>query len=167
MVRMLVTSVAVFASLAAAASAGAPADGAWVNGVAERLVTGPPAGTSHPAPLYVISPVNLSHALHPAASARLHGFGAHDHVLAAAGRSYSGNCDLRLVVPGAKAIVGSNVAVRHTLTPAGGKPLLYAARLGNRMLPLTSAARVQQAAAAGLATIVDTHTILACKVSPR
>lgn len=171
MPRLLVMFTAAAAVLAAATAAAAPGgDGVWVNGQAERLITGPPptAGASRPAILYVISPVSTAHPLHAAADAITHGFGAHDHVLALAkGKSrFKGTCSLRLVVPGAKGRPGVNIAVRSTTTPLGKKPLLHAARLGAVMRPLSSAPRIEAAVRLGLAAIVDTESVISCTVSP-
>jgi hypothetical protein len=155
---------------ATAVSAAAPRDGVWVNGVAENLVTGPPpTAAAHPEALYVISPVDAAHPLHALASAKLHGFGAHDHVIALPkGTSrHDGVCDIHLVVPGPNGKPGSTVSVRTTLTPVGGKPLVYAVMLRGKMQPLTWAARIGRAAQLGLVQVVDTHTLLACDVSPR
>lgn len=164
MLRTLTAAAAVVAALATpvAVSASSPSDGVWVNGARHVLVTGPPASaTTHPTPLYVIAPVNATAPLHALPDARTHGFGAHDHVIASSGTR---TCELELVVPGPKAKVGTNVAARMTLTPSGRKPLLYAARLGGRLEPLTWAARIRSADAQGLARIVDTHVELGCTV---
>ncbi len=147
-----------------------PLDGVWVDGVVHNLaVTGPAPAGAHAIPLYVIAPVDAEHPLHPVADAKTHGFGAHDHVTGLANpyATFHGACDLTLVVPGAKGTLGSSIEGRHTLTPAGTRPLLYAARLGSKLLPLTSAARIVKAEHAGLAGLVDTHTAVACTVSPR
>lgn len=141
----------------------AAAEGVWVGGTVHGLVTGPPsASAQQPVPLYVIAPVSRSHPLHPLADARTHGFGAHDHVAASV---FSGPCDLTLVVPGHKAGKGS-VETRMTLTPTGRHPLVYAVRLGGRMLPLTSVARIRAAEAAQLVAAVNTHAVISCTVSP-
>lgn len=156
--------VLVSLAITTSAAAGPPPDGVWVNGSAHTLVTGPPpAGTTHGRPLYVIAPVSTAHPLHPLATARLHGFGAHDHVFARA--PFKGVCDLHLVVPGPNAKPGTSVALRKLMTPAGAKPLLYAAKLGGKMVALDRTSRIQQAAKAKLATIVDTHTLLACTIA--
>ncbi|MGH2998289.1 MAG: hypothetical protein ACRDNM_03230 [Gaiellaceae bacterium] len=140
----------------------ARADGVWVNGRVHGLATLPPPATvTHVVPLYVIAPVNAKRPLHPLADARTHGFGAHDHVAAAV---FSGPCDLTLVVPGTHA--KGNVEMRSTLTPGGTHPLVYAARIGGKMLPLTSVARIRAAKAARLVATVDTHAVISCKVSP-
>ena len=147
-----------------------PLDGVWVDGVVHNLaVTGPAPSGAHPVPLYVIAPVASAHPLHPLADAKTHGFGAHDHVidLANPGVTFRGACDLTLVVPGPKGALGRTIQGRRTLTPAGTRPLLYAARLRSKLLPLTSAARIAKAEHAGLAGLVDTHTLVACTVSPR
>ncbi len=158
------------AAFAAPAAAGPPADGVWVDGAVHVLVTGPPpAGATHGRALYVIAPISTAHPLHPLADASTHGFGAHDHVIALAhpNGTFHGACDLTLVVPGPKATPGKTIHIRPTLTPAGTKPLLYAARLGNKLLPLTSAARIQTAKHLGLATLIDTHNLVACTVTTR
>jgi hypothetical protein len=158
------------AAFVAPAAAGAPTDGVWVDGAVHVLITGPPpAGATHGRALYVIAPISPSHALHPLAAARLHGFGAHDHVIALTqpNGTFQGACDLTLVVPGPKATAGKTIRTRSTLTPAGTKPLLYAARLGSKLVPLTSAARIQTAKHLALATLIDTHNLVACTVSPR
>lgn len=155
---------------AAALAAGRDADGVWVNGAVHNLaVTGPAPTNAHAIPLYVIAPVSATHPLHPLADAKTHGFGAHDHVIALAhpNSTFHGACDLTLVVPGPKATAGKTIKTRPTLTPAGTKPLLYAAPLDNKLLPLTSAARIQTAKHLGLATLIDTHNLVACTVSPR
>ena len=48
-------------------------------------------------------------------------------------------------------------------------PLRRAARLDNKLLPLDSAARNRppNAKHLGLATLIDTHNLVACTVSPR
>jgi hypothetical protein len=159
-------------ALSAASGMGATgdADGVWVNGIVHNLiVTGPAAAGARATPLYVIAPVSAAHPLHPLADAKTHGFGAHDHVISLARPSvtFHGACDLTLVVPGPKAVLGKTVAARHTLTPAGTKPLLYAALLGGKLMPLNGASRINAAAHAGLAALVDTHNLVACTVSPR
>ncbi|HZP72037.1 MAG TPA: hypothetical protein VFA97_01540 [Gaiellaceae bacterium] len=78
-----------------------------------------------------------------------------------------GVCDLRLVVPGPNATPGTNVLARQTLTPAAMKPLLHAALLGGKLLPLDSVSRIEQARRAGLAMIVDTKVTIACTITPR
>ena len=158
------------AAFAAPAAAGPTVDGVWVNGSVHNLVvTGPAAAGAHAIPLFVIAPVSAAHPLHPFADAKTHGFGAHDHVIALAhpNSTYHGACDLTLVVPGPGATAGNTIRRRPTLTPAGIKPLLYAARLDNKLLPLTSAARIQTAKHLRLATLIDTHNLVACTVSPR
>lgn len=154
----LLLTAATFAGGAAARSG----DGVWVNGTVHGLVTGPPK-TSNPrtvAPLYVIAPVNAAHPLHALASAMSKGFGAHDHVISSV---LDGPCDITLVVPGPKA-GAKGIHARVTLTPAGRVPLVYAALLGGKMEPLTSAATIDAAAKAGLVKRIDTHTVLSCKV---
>jgi hypothetical protein len=169
---VLIAGVACAAVLAAAALAAPPAggaDGVWVDGVVHTLaVTGPAPATAHPTPLYVIAPVSAAHPLHPLADAKTHGFGAHDHVIALAHPSsiFHGPCELTLVVPGPKAVADKTIRTRLTLTPAGQKPLLYAAQLGNKLLPLNAASRIQNAKHLGLATLIDTHNLVACTVSP-
>jgi hypothetical protein len=158
------------AALAAPAAAAPPADGVWVNGSVHNLVvTGPASASSHAIPLYVIAPVSAARPLHPLADAKTHGFGAHDHVIALnhPNSTYHGACELTLVVPGPKATAGKTIQTRPTLTPAGTKPLLYAARLDNKLVPLTSAARIQIAKHLALADLIDTHNLVACTVSPR
>ncbi len=145
-------------------------DGVWINGVVHTLATGPgPAKPTHTVPLYVIAPVSVAHPLHPLAFAKPLGFGAHDHVAQIPNpkTTFHGVCDLNLVVPGARAKLGSNVQARQTLTPAAMKPLLYAARLGSTLLPLDSVSRIQQARHAGLAMLVDTKVTIACTITPR
>lgn len=145
-------------------------DGVWIDGAVHVLSTGPPpAGATHPIPLYVIAPVSASHPLHALAFAKPLGFGAHDHVasLAKPNAAYHGVCDLMLVVPGPKARLGTNVQVRKTLTPAATKPLLYRARLGGTMVALNWASRIKKAKALGLAKLIDTHTVIACAITPR
>jgi hypothetical protein len=159
---------AVLAAGALAAPRAGGVDGVWANGTAHDLaVTGPAMPGAHAVPLYVIAPVSAAHPLHPLADARTHGFGAHDHVIALTGTTYHGACDLTLVVPGPKAAPGSSVETRTTETPAGPHPLLYAARLDGKLLPLTSAARIAAAKRVQLARLIDTHTDVACTVSPR
>jgi hypothetical protein len=153
------------------AAAAPPADGVWVGGAAHTLlVTGPaPAGSKHVTPLYVIAPVSAAHPLHPLADARLHGFGAHDHVaqFPRPGATFHGVCDLTLVAAGPKAVPGRTVRTRPTPTPAGAHPLLYAARLGTKLLPLDRVSRIRRAQHAGLARLIDTQTLLVCTISPR
>jgi len=143
-------------------------DGVWVNGTVHKLVTGPPpANAKHPIRLYVIAPVSSAHPLHPLAFAKPLSFGAHDHVAALSNpkAGYHGSCDLTLVVPGPKARPASNVDVRRTLTPAGTKPLLYEARLDGKLAPLNGAARIEHAQTLGLATLVNTGTIISCTIT--
>lgn len=150
-----------FAAVALAVAGSAAADGVWVGGVVHGLVTGPPPATvTHSVPLYVIAPVSRSRPLHPLADARTHGFGAHDHVVASV---FSGPCDLTLVVPGPRG--KGNVKTRATVTPAGAHPLVYAVKLGGKMLALTSAARIDRAKSAGLVATVDTQTVISCAVA--
>jgi hypothetical protein len=158
------------AALAAPAAAGPTVDGVWVDGSVHNLVvTGPASAAAHAIPLFVIAPVSAAHTLHPLADAKTHGFGAHDHVIALAhpNNSYHGACDLTLVVPGPKATAGKTIRTRPTLTPPGTKPLLYAVRLDKKLLPLTSATRIQTAKHLRLASLIDTHNLVACTVSPR
>jgi hypothetical protein len=168
-VRFAVVLVVVLATASVVATGvrAAGHDGVWVNGVVHALiVTGPGSGT--PRPLYVIAPVSATHPLHPLADAKTHGFGAHDHVIALADpkATFHGTCDLTLVVPGPKARLGANVRARATLTPAGTKPLLYAARIGGRFEPLDHAGWIRHAIRARLASAIDTHTLLACTIEP-
>jgi hypothetical protein len=164
--RLLAVATAL-AAFAATALAAEPGDGVWVDGTVHQLVTGPPPTAGKPVRLYVIAPVSRAHPLHPLASARTHGFGAHDHVIALTNQSttFHGLCDLTLVVPGPKARLGANVEARSTLTPAGRKPLLYAARLDGHLVPLTWPSRIRRADQQGLAALVDTHTTLGCTVA--
>jgi hypothetical protein len=157
------------AAFAVPAAAGPPVDGVWVNGSVHNLVvTGPASASAHAIALYVIAPLSAAHPLHPLADAKTHGFGAHDHVIALTHpNTYHGACDLTLVVPGPKATVGKTIQARPTLTPAGVKPLLYAAQLDNKLLPLNSATRIQAAKRLRLATLINTHNNVACTVSPR
>jgi hypothetical protein len=167
---LLVAGVACAALAAAAAAAPPNADGVWVDGVVHNLVvTGPAPAGARATTLYVIAPISPAHPLHPLADAIKHGFGAHDHVIGLAhpGSIFHGACELTLVVPGPKAVPGKTVGIRLTLTPAGKKPLLDAARLGGKLLPLDAAARIEKAKRLGLATLVDTRTLVACTVSPR
>ncbi|HST26729.1 MAG TPA: hypothetical protein VLJ76_12145 [Gaiellaceae bacterium] len=173
----ILLTAAALALLGASTTFGAPnqqrapfVDGVWIDGTVHTLSTGPPpAGASHPIPLYVIAPVSASHPLHPLAFAKPLGFGAHDHVAAIPNgkSSYHGLCELTLVVPGSKARLGSNVEARRTLTPAGLKPLLYGARLGNAMEALNWASRIKQAQSRGLAKLVDTKTVVGCAITSR
>lgn len=166
MLKPLALVLVVAALAVPAAAAGPPADGVWVAGSVHTLVTGPPpAGAAHGLALYVIAPISAGHPLHPLATARVVGFGAHDHVFSIA--HYTGVCDIHLVVPGPKAKPGSTVGMRMTLTPAGRKPLLYAARIGGTMVGLDRTSRIHEAATLGLAHIVDTKILLACTVTPR
>lgn len=139
------------------------AEGVWIHRKVHRLVTGPPpsAQTTAPAPLYVIAPVRRNHPLHPLAEALGEGWGAHDHVAA---RVFTGPCDLTMVVRGPRG--KGKVETRRTLTPNGMRPLVYAARLGGRMLPLTSVTRIRRAEAARLVTAVDMHDVISCTVKP-
>lgn len=143
-------------------------DGVWVDGTVHDLSTGPPpANAKHPIRLYVIAPVSASHPLHPLAFAKPLGFGAHDHVadLPTQSASYHGSCDLTLVLPGPKAKLGANVEARQTLTPIATKPLLYEAKLGGKLTPLNWAARIKHAQSLGLATLVNTHTVIGCTIT--
>ena len=169
--KLLIPLAAALASLTLLASAQAvgSVDGVWVDGTVHNLaVTGPAAAKAKPTPLYVIAPISASHPLHPLADARTHGFGAHDHVidLAHPSSTFHGACELTLVVPGPKARPGT-IATRRTLTPAGQKPLLYAARIAGQLQMLDRASRVVQAHRLGLATLVDVHVRFACTVTPR
>jgi hypothetical protein len=158
------------AAFVAPVAAAPPLDGVWVNGRVHKLVvTGPASASAHAIPLYVIAPLSAAHPLHPLADAKTHGFGAHDHVVALTHPSttFHGACDLTLVVPGPKAMVGKTIRTRSTLTPAGVKPLLYAFQLDDKVLPLNSATRIQAAERLRLATLIDTHNHVACTVSPR
>lgn len=164
----LVVVLALVLVAAVAAARRADIDKVWVNGTVHTFtVTGP--GTTHgETALYVIAPVDPAHPLHPLADARSKGFGAHDHVIADPhpGSAYKTTCDLTLAVPGPKAKPGATVRWRMTLTPAGKKPLLYAADLGHGLVPLTSAARIAEARERGLARFVDTKVLLACTINP-
>lgn len=169
--KLLITLASAIAALAflGGAQAAGPGDGVWVDGTVHNLVvTGPAPANAKPTPLYVIAPVSAAHPLHPLADARTHGFGAHDHVIALAhpGSAFHGACELTLVVPGRKATPGS-IAARPTLTPAGRKPLLYAARMGGKLQMLDRASRIVEAQRIGLATLVDVHVRFACSVTPR
>lgn len=161
---------AALVSARAGAADGPDIDQAWVDGTLYHfLATGPAAPTTQATvvPLYVIAPVDPSRPLHPLADAATHGFGAHDHVLALTGEgAFSGVCDLTLVVPGPNGRPGANVAVRSTLTPAGTKPLVYAANLGHGLEALISSTSIQTAASLGLVTLVDTTTMLQCLAGP-
>lgn len=164
----LASALAALAFLAGAQAAG-DVDGVWVDGAVHNLVvTGPPAAKAKATPLYVIAPVSAAHPLHPLADAKTHGFGAHDHViqLAHPASAFHGACELTLVVPGPRASPGS-IATRQTLTPAGRKPLLYAARMAGKLLMLDRASRIAEAHRLGLATLVDVHVRFACTVTPR
>lgn len=169
-ITSLLAAVCVLAvwATAAAATSRPGIDRVWVNGTVHTFtVTGP--GSAHGAtPLYVIAPVDPAHPLHPLATAKAKGFGAHDHVIADPHLStvFKTSCDLTLIVPGTKAKPNVNVRWRLTLTPAGKKPLLYAADLGHGLVPLTSAARIADARKRGLATLVDTKILLACAINP-
>lgn len=175
MIRKLPIVVTAVVALAATANAFSSnnagfVDGVWVNGVVHDLSTGPtPPGAKHPIDLYVIAPISAAHPLHPLAFAKPLGFGAHDHVAAIPGSkpSFRGVCDVTLVVPGAKARLGANVAARQTLTPAASKPLLYQARLGAAMVPLNRVSRIEHAEALGLAKLINTHTVIACTITAR
>lgn len=167
-------AVAALALLAASTTSGASThlragfvDGVWVDGIVHNLATGPPpAGAKHPIPLYVVAPVSAAHPLHPLLYAKPLGFGAHDHVAEIPKGAYHGLCDLTLVVPGPKAKLGSNVQARQTLTPAASKPLLYRARLGGAMEALNWVSRIKRAQSLGLATLVDTKTVIGCAITP-
>lgn len=162
-------AVALFAARAAGSAEGPEIDQAWVGGTLyDFLVTGPaPASAASSVPLYVIAPVDAAQPLHPEADAITHGFGAHDHVLQVApGSAFDGVCDLTLVVPGANGHPGVNVATRTTLTPAGVRPLVYAADLGQGLQPLTSADTIQTAVSLGLVMPVDTKMLLDCLAGP-
>ncbi len=136
-------------------------EGVWIRGEVHGLVTAPPSATTRrPVPLYVIAPVRLRHPLHPLADARAEGYGAHDHVAA---RVFSGPCDLTLLVPGTHG--KGKVRTRRVETPLGRKPLVYAARLGGRMLPLTFVGRIRWAERARIVTGIDL-TVISCTVAP-
>jgi len=143
-------------------------EGVWVDGaVHDFSATGLASTAAHSVPLYVIAPVDPRHPLHSAADAASEGFGAHDHVIGLADptRTFAGVCHLELVVPGPRS-TPATVRSRRTLTPEGTRPLLYEARLGTRLRPLTSAAAVVAARRRGLAALVDTGRLLVCSVSP-
>lgn len=172
---MLTCGSAIAASVmlvVAAAALGAPSaelDGVWVNGTIHRfsvtMLTDPGKPTT---PLYAIAPVHLSDPLHPLASARTKGFGAHDHVIAYANPkvAFKTVCKIMLTLPGAGAKVGTNILTRQTMTPLGQRPLLYAAKLGTGMKPLTSVARIQQARRLGLAKLSSTPAVFDCTIQP-
>lgn len=165
-VAVLATS-ALALGLAVTGAASGGGEGVWVNGVVHDLeATGLASTADHSVPLYVIASVNPSHPLHSRADAETEGFGAHDHVIGLAdpARTFHGVCHLELVVPGPHSSPAT-VRARRTLTPEGTRPLLYAARLGERMRPLTSAANVVAARRRGLAALVDTGRLLVCSVS--
>lgn len=171
---LILLTAAALALLGASTTSGALSrhtafvDGVWIDGTVHGLTTGPPPpGAKHPIPLYVIAPVSASHPLHPLAFAKPLGFGAHDHVaeLPNPKGPYHGVCDLTLVVRGSKARLGSNVEARQTLTPAAMKPLLYRARLGGAMVALNRVARIKAARNLGLATLVDTQTVIGCTIT--
>jgi hypothetical protein len=153
--RALLAVVPALAALAVGVQAAA-AEGVWIQGKAHSLLTGPPSSgaSGRPALLYVIAPVSRRHPLHPLADAIAH----------VAARVFSGPCDLTLLVPGPHG--KGKVETRRTQTPLGPKPLVYAARLGGRMLPLTSTARIHRAQSAGLVAAVDTHNVISCTVQP-
>jgi len=157
------------AGTAASATAAPGADGVWVAGTVYDLVTtGPAPAGAAPRPLFVVSPIDPSSPLHPQAEAATHGFGAHDHVISLAGStSFTGACDIMLVVPGPKAAKPGAVRKQAMLTPAGTLPLLSAARLGTRLVPLNSAVRIRKAQRLGFAKLVDTHTVIGCTASAR
>ena len=167
---VLTAAVALASASTTAGATNAFVDGVWVDGSVHELSTGPaPAGATHPIPLYVIAPISAAHPLHPLAFAKPLGFGAHDHVAAIPdpATAYHGVCDLTLVVPGAKARLGSNVEARQTLTPAASKPLLDRARLDGVMTPLNRVSRIKRAQTLGLAKLIDTQTVIACAITPR
>jgi hypothetical protein len=158
---MKIAIVIVVATVAFVAAQAAAAEGVWVNGTVHGLVTAPPTGsTQSPVPLYVIAPVSARHPLHPLADARTRGFGAHDHVAA---KVFTGPCDLTLLVPGPRG--KGAVATRSTMTPSGAHPLVYAARIGGEMVPLTSVARIERAVSGGLVAAINTHVVISCAVS--
>lgn len=162
------TGALVFAASTLAAPR-ADIDKVWVTGAIHSFMITGPGNAKNATPLYIIAPVDPAHPLHPLADARTKGFGAHDHVIADPhpGSAYRTTCDLTLTVPGPKAKTGKNVLFRLTLTPAGRRPLLYAANLGHGMQMLTAAARITEAKKLGLARFVDTGTLLACTIEPR
>jgi hypothetical protein len=162
-----ISSVAL--GLAAAGAASGDGEGVWVDGVVHDFAaTGIASTAAHSVPLYVIAPVDPSRPLHSAADAETEGFGAHDHVIGLAdpARTFHGVCHLELVVPGPRS-TPATVRSRRTLTPEGTRPLLFEARLGTGLRPLTSATVVTAARRLRLAALVDTGRLLTCSVSPR
>jgi len=154
----------------AAAAIGTPTaevDEVWVDGTIHRLVASGPAAVGKPTTtLYVIARVDLSHPLHPLASATTKRLAAHDHVIAnpRPEAELTSVCRLTLTLPGAQADVGLNTLAQQTMTPFGKRPLLYAANLGDGMKPLTSAARIERARDLGLANLVVTPTVFNCTI---
>lgn len=165
--RALLAVVPAVAALAAgvqssAAVRGSNGEGVWIAGKVHGLLTAPPSPTTkHPLRLYIIAPVSRRHPLHPLADARAEGYGAHDHVAA---RVFSGPCEPTLLVPGPHG--KGKVETRRTQTPLGPKPLVYSARLGGRMLPLTFVGRIQWAEKARIVTAVDMNEVISCTVEP-
>jgi hypothetical protein len=150
-------------------ASGADVDNVWVNGKIHRLLATVPAAVGKPTTTpYAIAPVDPSAPLHPLASARTKGFGAHDHVIAdpTPKAAFKTVCKLTLTLPGARAKLGTNTRIRQTMTPFGQRPLLYAANLGNGMKPLTSVVRIKRARQLGLARFVITPAVFNCTIQP-
>jgi hypothetical protein len=167
--RRLPVIVTAALALGAVAAGADTSEGVWVNGIVHDFsATGLTTDAAHAVPLYVIAPVDPAHPLHSRADAEAEGFGAHDHVinLSHPDRTFHGTCDLTLVVPGPKS-TPTTVRARRTLTPAGTRPLLYAARVGGTVRPLTSAATIAAARRLGLAALVRVGRLLVCTVAPR
>ncbi len=131
------------------------AERVWGNGTEWQVLT--PGQSSPPPkekmePLYVIAPID---ATNPQSLGRW-GFGPHDSVMNVRprlGPDATGACSMVVVVPGPDGVAGVNIDV----VPDGntGAPLVRAADVNGDgvMEPLTSAATVEAAAAAGLVAL--------------
>ena len=137
----------------------------WAGGTVRTLqITHESTGArGKQSPEYVIAPVDANAPLNEEED----GVGPYDLVVQTPqhnGGSYSSIFRVYLVVPDDNAPAGS--VQWRTVNAGGGEtaPLAYAADLGSGVVPLTSRARVEQAAALGLVDIVDLGITEVCHV---
>ncbi len=154
-----------------AAAGGATTERVWGDGT-EWLAAMGSAATVRDRwqPFYVIAPIDASR---PQSLGRW-GFGPHDNVMGVPPHrqgAYIGPCKVLLVVPGGNGIPGVNIDV--VPDPYLGVPIVRAADLdGDGILePLTSAAAVEAAVAAGLVAAFEPQPggasiAFACPVRP-
>lgn len=138
---------------------------AWANGSVHTLqITHESTGANgKQSPEYVIAPVSASAPLNEEED----GFGPYDLVVQQPqnnGGAYSSIFHVYLIVPDDNAPAGS--VEWRTVSAGEGEtvPLAYAADLGSGLVPLTSRARVEQAATLGLVDIVDIGITEVCHV---